>query len=78
MTELLSTVPADEKDNVSQLLENLGRKIGREWAKDNRIRRIDSTMLRDWGNALRKAGRKGHESLIAKIRSLDSDADKIF
>jgi hypothetical protein len=42
MKELLQDFQGDDKDALRDLLGNLGEKIGREWAKDNAVRRIDT------------------------------------
>jgi hypothetical protein len=78
MEELLEKVPPDDREHIRGLLDNLGKKIGSEWAKDNKIRKIDSAMLKHWGNDLNTAGNEGPDALIEKIRLLDSKADNIL
>jgi hypothetical protein len=45
--EILQTVPEEDKVEMKKLLAELGEKIGREWAKDKGIRKIDSDMLKN-------------------------------
>ncbi len=78
MEELLSNVPKDEKEQVRELLDALGKRIGSEWAKDNSIRRIDTNKLQQWGKDLELAGNEGPDALVKKIRELDNDADSIL
>jgi hypothetical protein len=53
--EILQAVPDEDKVEMKKLLSELGEKIGREWAKDPLVRKIDSDMLRRWGNEIKKA-----------------------
>jgi hypothetical protein len=78
MKELLRAVPDSEKDQMQALLSDLGEKIGREWAKDNRTRRIDNQMLQKWGDTLSTAKRKGPEVLTREIRKLETEVDNIL
>ena len=78
MQELLQAIPASDREKVEGLLEGLGRKIGREWARENRLRRIDTAALQKWGDELRSAKRKGASVLVEKIRKLDKEVDGII
>lgn len=77
MQEILHKIPADKQEHVRELLDNLGRQIGTEWAKDNNVRRIDSSMLKQWGKDLREAGDKGADDLIEKIHAISKEADDL-
>ncbi len=78
MRELLHAMPDTEKENVRNLLEGLGRKIGREWARDNRLRKIDTAALQKWGDELRSAKKNGASALVEKIKTLDGEVDRII
>lgn len=78
MEEMLKSVPSDKKEQIGCLLDDLGRKIGTEWAKDNNIRKIDTSMLKQWGDDLRAHADKGPDSLVAKIRLINDDVDNIL
>ena len=78
MNELLDAVPDHEKESMGVLLAELGEKIGREWARDNRIRRVDTPMLQQWGENLRAAKRRGWDVLAEEIRKIDAELDKIL
>jgi hypothetical protein len=78
MKELLQAVPESDRERVKDLLENLGQKIGREWARENRLRRIDTPTLQKWGDNLRSAKRKGPTVLVEQIRKLDAEVDGII
>jgi len=75
MKELLQPFPSAEKEEMRDLLDNLGEKIGREWAKDNRVRRVDTPLLQRWGQDLTNAKRKGPDVLVEAIRNLDTEVD---
>ncbi|MEA3230567.1 MAG: hypothetical protein U9Q05_02285 [Thermodesulfobacteriota bacterium] len=76
--EILGAIPATEKDTVDELLDKLGEKIGKEWARARHVRRIDTTTLQQWGEHLRKSRKKGSDILVAEIRELDTTVDKII
>ena len=78
MKELLQAVPDSDKEYVNDLLEDLGQKIGREWARENRLRKIDTPALQKWGDDLRSAKRKGPSVLVEQIRKLDAEVNKII
>ena len=78
MEEVLQGVPDSAKDSVGDLLSNLGEKIGREWSRDNTVRRIDTAMIQKWGEDLRRSKKKGTDVLIEELRRLDAEVDKIL
>lgn len=59
-------------------LDSLGEKIGREWAKDNRVRRVDTPLLQKWGQDLRNAKREGPDVLAKAIMKLDTEVDELL
>lgn len=76
--EILDALPASGKKTTDVLLDNLGEKIGKEWARDRHVRRIDTTMLQQWGEQLRKCRNKGSDVLVAEIRKMDTEVDSIL
>ena len=76
--ELLSGVPADQAEAVRSDLEKLGDKIGREWSKDNSIRKIDTAMLQKWGDKMLSAKKKGASSLIQEIKAVETEVERIL
>jgi len=76
--EILEAIPATEIETVDELLDNLGEKIGKEWARARHIRRIDTGTLQQWGERLRKSRKKGSDVLVAEIRELDTKVDEII
>lgn len=78
MKELLELFSPDEIEEMRGLLDNLGEKIGREWARDNRVRRVDTPLLQEWGQDLKNAKRKGPDVLAEAIRNLDTEVDDLL
>jgi hypothetical protein len=76
--EIVEAVPSANQSQARKRLGNLGEKIGREWAKDNNVRRIDSTMLKEWGEELSKTRKNGFDALEKAISKLDAKVDKIL
>ena len=78
MKELLQPFSPAEKEKLQGLLDNLGERIGREWARDNRVRRVDTPLLQKWGQDLTKAKREGPEILAEAIRTLNTEVDDLL
>ncbi len=76
--DLLQDFQGEERDATNDLLSDLGEKIGREWSKDNAVRRIDTVQLKDWGASLTSARKKGPDALIAEIRAIDQTVDELL
>jgi hypothetical protein len=78
MRELLKDFQGHERDAISELLSGLGEKIGREWAKDNAVRRIDTAKLQQWGASLTSARKKGTDALTEEIRTIRETVDEML
>ena len=76
--EILQAVPDEDKVEMKRLLSELGEKIGREWAKDKGIRKIDSGMLKKWGSELQEAISVDPARLVKQLRILEHDVNKII
>ncbi|MBX2849647.1 MAG: hypothetical protein KTR16_15095 [Acidiferrobacterales bacterium] len=64
------------KLNTKQRLDELGFKIVKEWARDNKLRLIDSRLLAIWGNALSKSAEKNEQ--LEFIISIESDVEQLL
>jgi hypothetical protein len=78
MRALLEDFQGDEREVIRDLLSNLGEKIGREWAKDNAVRRIDTAKLQQWGASLTSARKKGRDALTEEIRTIGETVDEML
>jgi hypothetical protein len=76
--EVLKIVPPDNKDHVKRLLDSLGEKIGSEWARDNKVRKINSTKLKQWGDELQKAKKQGPDAIMETIHLIESEVDSLL
>jgi hypothetical protein len=76
--EILNAVPDGDKIEIKHLLSELGEKIGREWAKDPLVRKIDSGMLRKWGSELKKLIAEDQAGLVKYLRILEGNVNKIL
>jgi hypothetical protein len=78
MTELLDNAPADQRAELKTRLSTLGAKIGPEWAKDNRRRRIDSAMLQRWGETLRQHRGTDSHALLQAIDTIEAEVETLL
>ncbi len=76
--DLLLDFQGEERDATKDLLGDLGEKIGREWSKDNAVRRIDTAQLKEWGASLASARKNGPDALIAEIRVIGKTVDEML
>ena len=76
--DLLQDFQGEEREATKDLLGDLGEKIGREWSRDNAVRRIDTIQLKQWGASLTSARKKGPEALIAEIRAIGKTVDEML
>lgn len=63
-----------QQHEITQLLDELGDLIGREWAKDNHIRKIDTDDLKQWGDHLRQVGKHSVEDITSAIHTIKDEA----
>lgn len=68
---ILAKAPAEIKNDLERNLNDLGAKIGREWSRNNEIRKIDNTMLRQWGDMLEQAAEREPERIPQVVAKLN-------
>ena len=78
MKETLKPFSSHERDRLHKHLEMLGERIGREWSRENSVRRIDTNMLQRWGDNLLAAKDGGSEALVNEIKRLNAEVDKLL
>jgi hypothetical protein len=76
--DILASAPVDEHPAQRIALENLGLKIGQEWSRPNDVRKVDSSMLREWGNILKKTARENPQQLTSAIAYIDRQVDDLL
>ena len=70
--------PEPERETRMAAMQTLGLKIGHEWSRDNRVRKVNTDMLRAWGRELRKAGAENHVQLAQALYKIDSEVDTLL
>jgi hypothetical protein len=70
--------PEQEREKRMAAMQTLGFKIGHEWSRDNRVRKVNTDMLRAWGRELRKAGAENHVQLAQALYKIDSEVDTLL
>lgn len=76
--EILAKTPAGHRKNQEIALANLGKKIGMEWCRANDVRKVDTSMLQDWGGLLRKTAKKNPQQLAQAIATIDQELDAVL
>ena len=76
--DIVTQFPHNDRTIVKESLKSLGKKIGIEWCKDNSIRKIDTGMLRAWGESLNEAVDRGKKHLSDAINRVEKEVDGIL
>lgn len=76
--ELLAKTPPEQRPAQKAALDNLGKKIGMEWCRPNGVRKVDSSMLLEWGDILRQTARKNPKQLAKAIAYIDQEVDAVL
>lgn len=74
--DLLVETPENKQQEYTSLMTELGKRIGAEWAQDNRVRLIDSRMAIAWRDALIEAVSLG--DLDAYLQRFDADVNAVL
>jgi hypothetical protein len=70
--------PEHEREARMATMRLLGFKIGYEWSRDNRVRKVNTEMLRAWGKELRKAGAENYIQLAEVLFKIDSEVNTLL
>ena len=70
--------PEHEREKSLAAMQSLGIKIGYEWSRDNRVRKVNTEMLRAWGRDLRKAGAENHVQLAKVLYKIDGEINTLL
>ncbi|MDW7772004.1 MAG: hypothetical protein SCH71_03845 [Desulfobulbaceae bacterium] len=76
--DILGKIPAHVRPSKEEKLNELGNKIGREWCKDNDVRKIDTAMLKKWGRLLRSTSRENPHVLASVIDYIDEEVNTLI
>jgi hypothetical protein len=75
---LLQHFSSAEREQQRLMLTKLGNKIGREWSRANEVRKIDTAMLKKWGNRLRTTASEEPNLLSEVIRTIDREVETLL
>lgn len=70
--------PEHERETRLAAMQALGFKIGYEWSRDNRVRKVNTDMLKVWGRELRTAGAENHVQLAQALYKIDSEVETLL
>lgn len=76
--DILGHVPPEDREHHSLMLTQLGNKIGREWCKDNDVRKIDNSKLKKWGRWLKTTASEKPEELPVVIQNIDGEVESLL
>jgi hypothetical protein len=76
--EILARTSPDQRQEQRVALENLGRKIGMEWCRQNRVRKVNTSMLQEWGSILRKTAKKNPQQLAQAITYINQELEFVL
>ena len=77
-TEILARTSPDKRQEQRIALESLGRKIGMEWSRQNRVRKVNTSMLQEWGGMLRKTAKKNPQQLAQAITYINQELEAVL
>ncbi len=72
--ELLASMEGQGEAEI--ILDELGKLIGDEWAKDNRIRKIDTDDVKRWGEQLQETKGKPDKKIITELKKIKKEVTK--
>lgn len=76
--ELLAQWPPTRQEELRERLQRLGEKIGREWARENQVRRIDTASLQRWGGQLSQACQHSMPQLLTMLETIEQEVDQLL
>lgn len=75
---ILARFPGEERQLKQRELRELGFKIGREWCKQNSIRKIDTGQLKEWGHLLKSTANDNPDQLSEIIDHIDGEVESLL
>jgi hypothetical protein len=75
---VIEKFPEQEREQKMAIMQALGLKIGHEWCRDNRVRKVNTDMLQAWGQDLRQAGSQNHIQLARVIQKIDGEINTLL
>ena len=76
--DILVKISPDERKDKQYVLTRIGNKIGREWCKDNDVRKINTAMLKKWGAKLRSTAKNEPHLLADVLDNINGEIDSLL
>lgn len=77
-SEIMARTPPENRQAQKLALDTLGKKIGMEWSRPNKVRKVSTSMLQDWGDILRNTAKKNPQQLTQAIAYIDQEVDAVL
>lgn len=77
-SEIMARTPPEKQHEQKLALDALGKKIGMEWSRPNKVRKVSTSMLQDWGDILRNTAKKNPQQLTRAIAHIDHEVDAVL
>ncbi len=81
MEGVLAGKTGETKDKLEKRMRDLGKRISKEWAKDNTNRKIHSSHLKKWAKKLKKAAKKdtcNGEEIGKALKEIETEVDQLL
>ena len=75
---ILDKTPEALRKDQKRLLDNLGVKIGTEWCKNNEVRKVDTSKLKEWGKSIKQTAKTDPDNLHSLLVSINNEVDSIL
>lgn len=76
--DILARTPEKDRPAQKAALASLGMKIGLDWCRSNSERKVTTSMLREWGDILKKTAHKSPHRLRQVIAMIDQEVDEVL
>ena len=76
--KLIDKITIEKRALFTTKLDNLGKRISQEWAKDNKVSKISSSKLQKWGNRLKSASKNDGAAIERTILEIEQEVDVIL
>lgn len=76
--DILTRTPEKDRPAQKAALASLGMKIGLDWCRSNSERKVTTSMLREWGDILKKTADKNPHQLRQVIARIDQEVDNVL
>jgi hypothetical protein len=77
-SEIMARTPPEKQPEQKLALDTLGKKIGMEWSRPNKVRKVSTSMLQEWGDILRNTAKKNPQQLTQAIAHIDQQVDAVL